>query len=92
MQAAAALQAGRELLMLNPCNNSVEKGPSLAVELLAGMNQDQVYYSSIFLKNIILNIFISFSSFCCFGLLQIDGQLSGDNGEPCNISEVCVKF
>ncbi|XP_006616366.1 rab11 family-interacting protein 4A isoform X1 [Apis dorsata] len=63
LQAAAALQAGRELLMLNPCNNSAEKGPSLAVELLAGMNQD-----------------------------QIDGQLSGDNGEPCNISEVCVKF
>ncbi|KAG9434464.1 rab11 family-interacting protein 4 isoform X1 [Apis mellifera carnica] len=59
LQAAAALQAGRELLMLNPCNNSVEKGPSLAVELLAGMNQD-----------------------------QIDGQLSGDNGEPCNISEI----
>ncbi|XP_006616368.1 rab11 family-interacting protein 4 isoform X3 [Apis dorsata] len=59
LQAAAALQAGRELLMLNPCNNSAEKGPSLAVELLAGMNQD-----------------------------QIDGQLSGDNGEPCNISEI----
>ncbi|XP_060832449.1 rab11 family-interacting protein 4A isoform X1 [Bombus pascuorum] len=42
LQAAAALQAGRELLMLNPCNNSTEKGPSLAVELLAGMNQDQM--------------------------------------------------
>ncbi|CAL7935777.1 unnamed protein product [Xylocopa violacea] len=42
LQAAAALQAGRELLMLNPCNNSGEKGPSLAVELLAGMNQDQM--------------------------------------------------
>ncbi|CAK9833357.1 Rab11 family-interacting protein 4A [Anthophora retusa] len=42
LQAAAALQAGRELLMLNPCNNATEKGPSLAVELLAGMNQDQM--------------------------------------------------
>lgn len=42
LQAAAALQAGRELLMLNPCNNNAEKGPSLAVELLAGMNADQV--------------------------------------------------
>lgn len=43
LQAAAALQAGRELLMLNPClNNSAEKGPSLAVELLAGINQDQM--------------------------------------------------
>lgn len=42
LQAAAALQAGRELLMLNPCNNNAEKGPSLAVELLAGMNPDQV--------------------------------------------------
>ncbi|XP_014483444.1 PREDICTED: rab11 family-interacting protein 4A [Dinoponera quadriceps] len=42
LQAAAALQAGRELLMLNPCNNSAEKGPSLAVELLAGMNPDQI--------------------------------------------------
>ncbi|XP_043523322.1 rab11 family-interacting protein 4-like isoform X3 [Frieseomelitta varia] len=59
LQAAAALQAGRELLMLNPCNNSTEKGPSLAVELLAGMNQD-----------------------------QMDGQLSGDNGELCSISEI----
>lgn len=46
LQAAAALQAGRELLMLNPCNNAAEKGPSLAVELLAGMNQDQVCYIS----------------------------------------------
>lgn len=44
LQAAAALQAGRELLMLNPCNNSAEKGPSLAVELLAGMSTDQVFY------------------------------------------------
>lgn len=43
LQAAAALQAGRELLMLNPCNNNAEKGPSLAVELLAGMNPDQVF-------------------------------------------------
>ncbi|XP_076683213.1 rab11 family-interacting protein nuf isoform X3 [Andrena cerasifolii] len=42
LQAAAALQAGRELLMLNPCNNTAEKGPSLAVELLAGMHQDQM--------------------------------------------------
>ncbi|EZA60419.1 hypothetical protein DMN91_010611 [Ooceraea biroi] len=42
LQAAAALQAGRELLMLNPCNNNAEKGPSLAVELLAGMNSDQL--------------------------------------------------
>ncbi|XP_071648353.1 rab11 family-interacting protein 4A [Temnothorax longispinosus] len=42
LQAAAALQAGRELLMLNPCNNNAEKGPSLAVELLAGMNPDQI--------------------------------------------------
>ncbi|XP_054012356.1 rab11 family-interacting protein 4A isoform X3 [Hylaeus anthracinus] len=42
LQAAAALQAGRELLMLNPCNSTAEKGPSLAVELLAGMNQDQM--------------------------------------------------
>ncbi|XP_011258585.1 rab11 family-interacting protein 4 [Camponotus floridanus] len=42
LQAAAALQAGRELLMLNPCNNNAERGPSLAVELLAGMNPDQV--------------------------------------------------
>ncbi|XP_026675441.1 rab11 family-interacting protein 4 isoform X2 [Ceratina calcarata] len=41
LQAAAALQAGRELLLLNPCNNNTaEKGPSLAVELLAGMNQE----------------------------------------------------
>ncbi|XP_017765179.1 PREDICTED: rab11 family-interacting protein 4A isoform X2 [Eufriesea mexicana] len=59
LQAAAALQAGRELLMLNPCNNSAEKGPSLAVELLAGINQD-----------------------------QMDGQLPGENGEPCSISEI----
>ena len=59
LQAAAALQAGRELLMLNPCNNGTEKGPSLAVELLAGMNQD-----------------------------QMDGQIPGDNGEPCSISEM----
>lgn len=44
LQAAAALQAGRELLMLNPCNNNAEKGPSLAVELLAGMNSDQVFF------------------------------------------------
>ncbi|XP_011644037.1 rab11 family-interacting protein 4A [Pogonomyrmex barbatus] len=42
LQAAAALQAGRELLMLNPCNNNAEKGPSLAMELLAGMNPDQI--------------------------------------------------
>ncbi|XP_011865516.1 PREDICTED: rab11 family-interacting protein 4 isoform X3 [Vollenhovia emeryi] len=42
LQAAVALQAGRELLMLNPCNNNAEKGPSLAVELLAGMNPDQI--------------------------------------------------
>ncbi|XP_031826344.1 rab11 family-interacting protein nuf isoform X2 [Nomia melanderi] len=44
LQAAAALQAGRELLMLNPCNSNcnAEKGPSLAVELLAGINQDQM--------------------------------------------------
>ncbi|XP_018405867.1 PREDICTED: rab11 family-interacting protein 4 [Cyphomyrmex costatus] len=43
LQAAAALQAGRELIMLNPCNNNAEKGPtSLAVELLAGMNPDQI--------------------------------------------------
>ncbi|XP_076246463.1 rab11 family-interacting protein nuf [Calliopsis andreniformis] len=42
LQAAAALQAGRELLMLSPSNNTAEKGPSLAVELLAGMNQDQM--------------------------------------------------
>lgn len=42
LQAAAALQAGRELLMLNPCNNNVEKGASLAAELLAGMSQDQM--------------------------------------------------
>ncbi|XP_012223446.2 rab11 family-interacting protein 4 [Linepithema humile] len=42
LQAAAALQAGRELLMLNPYNNNAEKGPSLAVELLAGMNPDQI--------------------------------------------------
>lgn len=41
LQAAAALQAGRELLMLNPCANNVDKGSSLAAELLAGMNQDQ---------------------------------------------------
>jgi len=46
LQAAAALQAGRELLMLNPCNNNAEKGPSLAVELLAGMNSDQVFLSN----------------------------------------------
>ncbi|XP_034181107.2 rab11 family-interacting protein nuf isoform X1 [Osmia lignaria lignaria] len=59
LQAAAALQAGRELLMLNPCNNATEKGPSLAVELLAGMNQD-----------------------------QMDGQIPGDNDEPCSISEM----
>ncbi|XP_076386049.1 rab11 family-interacting protein nuf isoform X2 [Megachile rotundata] len=59
LQAAAALQAGHELLMLNPCNNTAEKGPSLAVELLAGMNQD-----------------------------QMDGQIPGDNGEPCSISEM----
>lgn len=50
LQAAAALQAGRELLMLNPCNNSTEKGPSLAVELLAGMNQDQVCYTRYFCR------------------------------------------
>lgn len=43
LQAAVALQAGRELLMLNPCNNNADKGPSLAVELLAGMNPDQVF-------------------------------------------------
>lgn len=42
LQAAAALQAGRELLTLNPCNSNTEKGPSLAVELLAGINQDQM--------------------------------------------------
>ncbi|XP_036151237.1 rab11 family-interacting protein 4A isoform X2 [Monomorium pharaonis] len=42
LQAAAALQAGRELLMLNPCSNNAEKGPSLAAELLAGMNPDQI--------------------------------------------------
>lgn len=42
LQAAAALQAGRELLTLNPCNSNAEKGPSLAVELLAGINQDQM--------------------------------------------------
>ncbi|XP_043675259.1 rab11 family-interacting protein 4B-like [Vespula pensylvanica] len=42
LQAAAAVQAGRELLMLNPCSNGTEKGPSLAAELLAGMNQDQM--------------------------------------------------
>ncbi|KOC60155.1 Rab11 family-interacting protein 4A [Habropoda laboriosa] len=59
LQAAAALQAGRELLMLNPCNNVTEKGPSLAVELLAGMNQD-----------------------------QMDGQIPGESGEPCSISEM----
>ncbi|XP_012283158.1 rab11 family-interacting protein 4 isoform X2 [Orussus abietinus] len=42
LQAAAALQAGRELLMLNPCGNgNNENGPSLAAELLEGMNQDQ---------------------------------------------------
>lgn len=46
LQAAAALQAGRELLMLNPCNNNAEKGSSLAVELLAGMNPDQVFFFS----------------------------------------------
>lgn len=46
LQAAAAVQAGRELLMLNPCSNGTEKGPSLAAELLAGMNQDQVCSSS----------------------------------------------
>ncbi|XP_015588526.1 rab11 family-interacting protein 4 isoform X2 [Cephus cinctus] len=42
LQAAAALQAGRELLMMNPCANDVERGPSLAAELLAGMDQDQM--------------------------------------------------
>ncbi|KAI4502638.1 hypothetical protein M0802_002550 [Mischocyttarus mexicanus] len=42
LQAAAAVQAGRELLMLNPCSNGTEKGPSLAAELLAGMSQDQM--------------------------------------------------
>ncbi|XP_014606594.1 PREDICTED: rab11 family-interacting protein 4B-like [Polistes canadensis] len=42
LQAAAAVQAGRELLMLSPCNNGSEKGPSLAAELLAGMSQDQM--------------------------------------------------
>ncbi|KAG7202429.1 hypothetical protein KM043_018738 [Ampulex compressa] len=42
LQAATALQAGRELLMLNYCGSPVEKGPSLAVELLAEMNQDQM--------------------------------------------------
>ncbi|XP_078049647.1 rab11 family-interacting protein nuf [Augochlora pura] len=42
LQAAAALQAGRELLTLNPCNSNAEKGPSLAVELLAGIDQDQM--------------------------------------------------
>lgn len=79
--------------MLNPCNNSVEKGPSLAVELLAGMNQDQVYYNPYFFRkyNSEYVYFILFLLlFRC--LLQIDSQLSGDNGEPCNISEVCVKF
>ncbi|XP_043261554.1 rab11 family-interacting protein 4A [Colletes gigas] len=59
LQAAAALQAGRELLMLNPCNSTAEKGPSLAVELLAGINQD-----------------------------QMDGQISGDYGDLCSISEM----
>lgn len=67
LQAAAALQAGRELLMLNPCNNNAEKGPSLAVELLAGMNPDQVIlntwlftiHQSTILKKII-NINIDF--------------------------------
>jgi len=49
LQAAAALQAGRELLMLNPCNNNAEKGPSLAVELLAGMNSDQVFLPKLYL-------------------------------------------
>ncbi|KAI4478033.1 hypothetical protein M0804_012224 [Polistes exclamans] len=42
LQAAAAVQAGRELLMLSPCSNGSEKGPSLAAELLAGMSQDQM--------------------------------------------------
>lgn len=42
LQAAAAVQAGRELLMLTPCSNGTEKGPSLAAELLAGMSQDQM--------------------------------------------------
>lgn len=43
LQAAAALHAGRELLQWNLCSNNVEKGPtSLAVELLAGINHDEV--------------------------------------------------
>ncbi|XP_066592576.1 rab11 family-interacting protein 4B-like [Prorops nasuta] len=41
LQAAMAVQAGRELLLRNSSNNVTEKGPSLAAELLAGINQDQ---------------------------------------------------
>lgn len=32
---------------------------------------------------------LSFHRLC---YLQMDGQLSGDNGELCSISEVCIKL
>lgn len=70
LQAAAALQAGRELLMLNPCNNtSAEKGPSLAVELLAGMHQDQV--RSVLVSFIITVTFNLQVSFCIMILIYL---------------------